>query len=167
MSEGSNNLDLDELAADAEAESGDAAKAWRLLAKSIDKTDLPIWVKGYVRKSAAAVARYDGDQVKLAAALGFWREHEEPPSLGYDLDHLIDWFSEKMAANHSKRKRQSVSSLAKEYWEQVMKQSGTPGGVRKAYERARNRDIAGIKSDIELDALLAKRGVVVGCIDQQ
>lgn len=166
MSEGSNNLDLDELTADAETESGDARKAWRLLAASIDKTDLPIWVKGYVRKCAAAVAQHDGDEVKLAAALGFVHEHEEPPGAGYDLDHLIDWFSEKMAANDLKRKRQSVSSLAKEYWEQVMKQSGTPGGVRKAYERARNRDIAGIKADLELGALVAERGITVPCIDQ-
>ena len=112
--DGSNNSDLDELAAAAETESGDATQAWHRLAGCIDKPDLPVQVIGYVRKSAAAaVVRFDGDRVKLAAALGFWDGREGPLGAAYDLDHLIDWFAEKMATNHLKRRRQSVSSLSK------------------------------------------------------
>lgn len=111
--EGSNNSDLDELAAAAETESGDATQAWHRLAGCTDRPDLLVRVKGYVRKSAAAVARHEGDLVKLAAAPGFWHGHEGPPGTAYDLDHLIEWFAEKMAANHLKRRRQSVSSLSK------------------------------------------------------
>ena len=34
-----------------------------------------------------------------------------------------------------------------------MKRNGAPGGARKVFERARNRDIAGIKADLELNAV--------------
>ena len=58
-----------------------------------------------------------------------------------------------MRKNKDAGKHQSVSSLSEEYWEKVMKCNGTPGGVRKAYERVRNRDIAGIRVDLELNAM--------------
>lgn len=154
---GSSNSDLDELVAAAEAEPGDPKKAWRLLAEGIGTADLPSWVKAYVRQSAKAVASYDlerGDQAKLAAALGFWRESKVLLSAGYDLDHLSDWFAQRMEEKQSTKQKWSISSLAQEYWEQVSKMRGQPGGVRRAYARARDRDIAGIIADMEqLDKL--------------
>lgn len=156
---GSRHLDLDELAAAADSEPGDAQKAWLLLASGIGTADVPSWVKDYVRRSASAVAAYDlrnGDQSKLAAALGFWREAQVPLGPGYDLDHLSDWFAARMEEKQRKKEKWSISSIAEEYWEEERNRGGEPGGVRRAYARARDQEIAGIKADMEQNVKLAK-----------
>lgn len=156
---GSSYSDLDELAAATESEPGDAKKAWRLLAEGIGTADVPLWVKDYVRRSASAVAGYDlehGDQAKLAGALGFWRDTQTPLGPGYDLDHLSDWFAARIETKQRNKEKWSISSIAEEYWEEVNKMRGEPGGVRRAYARARDREIAGIKVDLEQNVKLAK-----------
>ncbi len=154
---------LDELARDAERAPGDAKKAWRLLAAHIDETDLPTWVKTYVQNSAAVVADYDieeGDQAMLAHMLGFYREVEER-SVGYDYDHLFDWFVDRMTTEASKNHdyKPNISELSRVYHEEVMKMNGSPGAIRKAYEKARARHAKRMESETELERLLAERGV--------
>jgi len=154
------NSNFDELAEAAEREHGDAKKAWRLLAAGIDATDLPSWVKQYVVSSARAVDAFDmqsGDQAALAHQLGFYRE-DAPQPTGYDLDHIYDWFTDRMTHDVEQGWKINVSRTSREYNEEVMKLRGQPDGVRKAYEQARRRFAAQQEVEVRLQALLAERG---------
>ena len=134
------NTNLDMLAEAAERDSGDAKKAWRLLAAGIDATDLPLWVKSYVRQSADAVAAFDmqrGDQAQLAHNLGFYQEEPEP-GIGSE-DHIFDWVVDRMTLDVKEGRKINISRATREYHEEVMKLSGEPDSVRKVYEKARNR----------------------------
>jgi len=151
------NSNLDQLAEAAERDTGDAKKAWRLLAGSIDATDLPIWVKEYVLNSAAAVDEFDmvhGDQAALAHQLGFYQEHDPVP-VGYDLDHIFEWFTDRMMTDAEEGRKINVSRTSREYREEVMKARGQPDGVRKAYEKARKRFEGQQRSDLALAKLLS------------
>ncbi len=149
------NSNFDELAEAAARESGDAKKAWRLLATSIDATDLPTWVKQYVVRSARAVDAFDmqsGDQTALAHQLGFYRE-DAPQHVGYDLDHIYEWFTDRMTHDVEQGRKINVSRTSREYNEEVMKLRGQPDGVRKAYEQARRRFAAQQEAEARLQAL--------------
>jgi hypothetical protein len=135
------NSNFDELAEAAELEPGDAKKAWRLLAGGIEAADLPAWVKQYVARSATAVEAFDmhiGDQAALAHQLGFYREDDALLG-GYDLDHIFEWFTDRMTRDAERGLKISVSRTSREYNDEVMKLRGQPDGVRKAYEKARRR----------------------------
>lgn len=158
MDENSNLID--EMANDSERAPGDAQKAWRLLAAHCDGTDLPGWVKAYVKRSASVVAGYDmaaGDQAQLAHMLGFYKEKESPQPSGYNYDHVLEWFIERMTERAEKGERLNISRIANEYVDEVCNMNGNPDSVRKAYEKARARFDARLKQDIELQQLLANR----------
>ncbi|MDA7430191.1 hypothetical protein PGB28_17140 [Primorskyibacter aestuariivivens] len=151
---------LDELVEDGKLAEGDAKKAWKLLAAIIDDADLPIWVKDYVKRSAAAVADYDmetGDQTLLAHMLGFYKEREPKAFSGYDLDHLLAWFLERMTNDVDKGKKPNISRTAREYHEEVMNMNGTPDGVRKAYEKARAGFEENKQNELALQRILSQR----------
>lgn len=151
------NSNFDELAEAAERESGDAKKAWRLLAAGISDTDLPAWVKQYVVRSAAVVDAFDeqaGDQAVLAHHLGFYREDNSEPA-GYDLDHIFEWFTDRMTRDAEQGKKINVSRTSREYNEEFMKLRGQPDGVRKAYEKARIRFADQQEAEIALAKLLS------------
>lgn len=157
------NSNFDELVNAADREPGDAKKAWRLLTTGINDTDLPIWVKAYVQRSARAVAEFDvqaDDQALLAHSLGFFREVKSPP-IGYDYDHVFDWFVDRMTTEASKDPdyKPNISQLSRDYHEEVMKMNGSPDAIRKAYEKARNRHAMRMEAEVELERLLADRGV--------
>lgn len=156
MDENSNFLD--ELARDAELESGDAKKAWQLLAISMTDSDLPTWVKGYVSRSAKAVEAFDsenGDQAALAHHLGFYIENETKPT-GYDLDHILEWFTDRMMRDLANGQKINVSRTSREYKDENRYFNSSPNGIRKAYEKARNRLAKQQKSEIELEKLLTQ-----------
>ena len=156
------NSNLDEIADAARLEPGDAKKAWRLLAASIERTDLPDWVKSYVQKSAAVVADYDmdnGDQATLARMLGFYREPVERPGGNYDLDHIFDWFTDRMMKDVEGGKKINISRTAREYLEENRMPNSAPGGLKKAYEKARKRHADRMVAGLKLEQLLAERGV--------
>ncbi|KPN62275.1 hypothetical protein SAMN04488527_109100 [Aliiroseovarius crassostreae] len=158
MDENSNLLD--EMARDAEREPGDAKKAWRLLATHISETSLPNWVKEYVQKSARAVSEYDmedGDQAQLAHRLGFFREVDFNPGANYDLDDIFDWFTTRMMKDVGEGKKINISRTAREYREENRMFSSSPGGIRKAYEKARARHARQLQDDVELDSRLEQR----------
>lgn len=149
---------FDEMAEDAEREEGGAKKAWRLLAASIDETDLPTWVKDYVKRSAAAVADYDmeaGDQAALAHWLGFYKEKEEPFSrVTYKRDDLFDWIMIRLKEYEDRGELRSIARAAAEYNEEVQNRNGSPDAVRKAFEKAREQK----RDEIEFQRRLAERG---------
>jgi len=156
------NSNTDEIATAAEQESGDAKKAWRLLASHIEETDMPAWVKFYVQKSAVVVADYnmaDGDQARLAHMLGFYHEPVERPGGNYDLDHIFDWFTDRMMKDVEEGKKISISRTAHEYLDENGMPNSAPGGLRKAYEKARKRHSNRMEAGLKLEQLLAKRGV--------
>jgi len=156
------NSNMDEIANAAEREPGDAKKAWRLLATQIDGTELPTWVKSYVQKSAAAVADYDmdnGDQTKLAHDLGFYKEAKAQPGWSYDLDHVFEWFTDRMMNDVEEGKKISISRTANEYLDENRLFDNSPGGLRKAYEKARKRHADRMEAGLKLEQLLAERGV--------
>lgn len=116
---------LDELAAAAETESGDAKKAWRLLAARIDTADLPIWVREYFQKAARHVDKFDPQEhepADLTRDLGLFREQELRPS-GYDYDHIFDWFVDRITeqAKSNPDTKFNLSKLAREYNAEVWK----------------------------------------------
>jgi hypothetical protein len=158
MDENSNLLD--EMARDSKRAPGDAKKAWLLLADAIDETDLPMWVTGYVKRSASVVASYDmegGDQAGLAHMLGFYKEKEEPQPSGYDYDHILEWFTQRMTEKVERGERINISETASKYVEEVCNMNGNPDSVRKAYEKARARLNKQFEQEIELQRLLPKR----------
>lgn len=152
------NSNFDELAEAAELEAGDAKKAWRLLAAGIDTSDLPAWVKEYVARSAVVVEAFDmqaGDQAELAHHLGFYREGN-PQTAGYDLDHIYDWFTDRMTHDIEQGRKINVSRTSREYNDEVMKLRGQPDGVRKAYEKVRKRFAEQQAAEIALNKLLSE-----------
>lgn len=154
------NSNLDELAEAARLEPGDAKKAWQLLTAHIEGTDLPAWVKAYVHKSAVAVAAYDmesGDQAKLAHDLGFYKETEQQDGWSYDLDHVFEWFTERMMKDVLEGKKISISRTAREYLDENRMFNNSPDGARKAYEKARKRHAKRMEVEAELERLLAER----------
>ncbi len=152
---------LDEIAEAAEREKGDAKKAWKLLAAAIDETDLPTWVKNYVKRSAAVVADYDieaGDQALLAHMLGFYKEKEVPPSKAvYHPDEVFEWFTDRITRDVENGKKPNVSRTAREYLDEKKLLTGSPDAVRKTYEKARARFEAQMRDEIEFQRLLAER----------
>lgn len=155
------NSNMDEIASAAEREPGDAKKAWRLLAASIEGTDLPTWVKAYVQRSARVVAEFDvqaDDQALLAHNLGFFREVKTVPG-GYDQDHIFDWFTVRMMEDVAEGKKINVSRTAREYKEANRMFNSAPDGIRKAYEKARTRFSQRMEAGAELERLLAERGI--------
>lgn len=156
------NSNLDELAEAARLEPGDAKKAWQLLSNHIGGTDLPEWVKAYVQKSAVVVAEYDlenGDQAKLAHDLGFYKETGQQDGWSYDLDHVFEWFTDRMMKDVQDGKKVSISRTAREYLDENRMFSNSPDGARKAYEKARHRHAKRMEAEAELERLLAERGV--------
>jgi len=154
------NSNLDELVEAARLEHGDAKKAWQLLATHIEGTNLPAWVKAYVQKSVVAVAAYDienGDQAKLAHDLGFYKEAAEQDGWSYDLDHVFEWFTDRMMKDVQEGKKISISRTAREYLEERRMFDNSPDGARKAYEKARKRHAERRASEAELERLLAER----------
>lgn len=147
---------FDEMAEDAEREEGDAKKAWRLLAASIGDTDLPTWVKDYIKRSAAAVSEYDmetGDQAALAHWLGFYKEKEEPFSRAiYDREEVFDWIMVRLNEYEKRGELRSIARAATEYIDEVQNNNGSPDAVRKAFEKAREQK----REDIALENELAK-----------
>ena len=157
---GKNSKIFDEISEAAELEPGDAKKAWRLLSKSIGDSELPTWVKDYVRTSAAVVAEFnleDGDQSTLAQMLGFYREKNVRPGGNYDLDDIFEWFTDRMMADLKIGKKINVSRTAREYREEKRLFNSSPDGIRKAYEKARNRHAKQRQADAELERLLSER----------
>ncbi len=155
------NSNLDELAEAARLEPGDAKKAWQLLATHTEGTNLPAWVKAYVQKSVVAVAAYDienGDQAKLAHDLGFYKEAAEQDGWSYDLDHVFEWFTDRMMKDVQEGKKISISRTAREYLEERRMFDNSPDGARKAYEKARKRHAERMEAEAELEQLLAERG---------
>lgn len=156
------NSNLDELGEAARLEPGDAKKAWRLLAAHIEETNLPNWVKAYVQKSAVAAARYDmctGDQAKLAHDLGFYKEEaEQQEGWSYDLDHVFEWFTDRMMKDVKKGKKISISRTAREYLDENRMFNNSPDGARKAYEKARRRHADRMEAGMDLERFLAERG---------
>lgn len=156
------NSNMDEIAGAAEREPGDTKKAWRLLATHIDGTELPLWVKAYVQKSAAVVTEYDmenGDQAKLAHDLGFYKEAKGQPGWSYDLDHVFEWFTDRMMKDVEEGKKISISRTANEYLDENRMFDNSPDGLRKAYEKARKRHADRMEAGLKLEQLLAERGV--------
>ncbi|PCJ06601.1 MAG: hypothetical protein COB16_12695 [Rhodobacteraceae bacterium] len=152
------NSKLDELAEAADREPGDAQNARRLLAAASDAADLPARVKQFFARSAATVEAFDvdiGDQAALAHQLGFYREDNSEPA-GYDLDHIFEWFTDRMTRGTEQGKKINVSRTAREYNEEVMKFRGQPDGVRKAYEKARKRFADQQAAEITLVKLLSE-----------
>lgn len=155
------NSKLDELAEAARLEPGDAKKAWRLLSANIEGTDLPAWVKKYFKQSARKVEAFNpqtDDQAQLAHKLGFYREMEDQPGANYDLDHIFDWFTDRMMKDVEDGKKINVSRTAREYLDENRMHNSAPGGLRKAYEKARRRHARRFKAGMELERLLAERG---------
>lgn len=155
------NSNLDELAEAARLEPGDAKKAWQLLSNHIGGTDLPEWVKAYVQKSAVVVAEYDlenGDQAKLAHDLGFYKETGQQDGWSYDLDHVFEWFTDRMMKDVQDGKKINVSRTAREYREENRMFANSPDGARKAYEKARKRHAKRMEAEAELERILADRG---------
>ncbi len=155
------NSNMNEIANAAEREPGDAKKAWRMLASHVEETDLPAWVKSYVKKSANVVADYDmgnGDQATLAHELGFYFEPVERPGGSYDLDHIFDWFTDRMMKDVQDGKKISISRTSREYLDENGMPNSAPGGLRKAYEKARKRHANRMEAGVKLDQLLAERG---------
>lgn len=160
MDENSNLID--EMVNDSERAPGDTQKAWRLLAAHIDGTDLPSWVKAYVKKSAAVVSDFDkenGDQAMLAHNLGFYQETDANPGGNYDLDEIFEWFTDRMMKDVSEGKKINVSRTAREYREETRRFDSQPDGIRKAYEKARVRHARQLEAGAQLERLLAERGV--------
>lgn len=156
------NSNLDELAEAERLEPGDAKKAWQLLSAHIEGVDLPAWVKAYVQRSAVAVADYDlenGDQAKLAHDLGFYKEAEQQDGWSYDLDHVFEWFTDRMMKDVQDGKKVSISRTAREYLDENRMFNNSPDGARKAYEKARKRHSKRMEAEAELERLLAERCV--------
>lgn len=156
------NSNLDELADAARLEPGDAKKAWRLLAASIEGSDLPEWAKEHFQRSARKIEAFDpqtGDQAKLAHDLGFYKEAEDQPGWGYDLDHIFDWFTDRMMKDLEEGKKISISRTANEYLDENRMPNSAPGGLRKAYEKARTRHKQQMEAGAKLERLMAERGV--------
>lgn len=151
---------IEEFAEAAELEAGDAKKAWSLLSANIDGTNLPSWVKAYVKRSAEVVADFDtenGDQAVLAHQLGFYKEPKRPEPVGYDYDHILEWFIDRMTEDTRQNKKTNISRTAREYTEEVMNMNGSPDAVRKAYEKARVRFEAQKRIETEFQQLVASR----------
>jgi len=156
------NSNLDELADAARLEPGDAKKAWRLLAASIEGSDLPEWAKEHFQRSAREIEAFDpqtGDQAKLAHDLGFYKEIEVRPGGNYDLDHVFDWFTDRMMKDVEEGKKINISRTAREYLEENRMPNSAPGGLRKAYETVRERHAHRMETGMRLERLLAERGV--------
>lgn len=155
------NSKLDELAEAAHLEPGDAKKAWRLLSASVEGTDLPAWVKEYFQRSAREIETFNpqtDDQAQLAHNLGFYGEMEDRPGANYDLDHIFDWFTDRMMKDVEEGKKINISRTAREYLDENRMPNSAPGGLRKAYEKARNRHARRMEVGMELEQLLAERG---------
>ena len=156
------NSNMNEIANAAEREPGGAKKTWRLLAAHIEETDAPTWLKAYVEKSAAVVADYDmdyGDQVKLANDLGFYKEAKDQPGWSYDLDHVFEWFTDRMMKDVEEGKKISISRTASEYLDENRMFNNSPDGLRKTYEKARKRHASRMEAGMELERRLTERGV--------
>lgn len=156
------NSNLDELAEAARLEPGEAKKAWQLLSNHIGGTDLPEWVKAYVQKSSVVAAEYDlenGDQAKLAHDLGFYKVTGQQDGWSYDLDHVFEWFTDRMMKDVQDGKKVSISRTAREYLDENRMFNNSPDGARKAYEKARHRHAKRMEAEAELERLLVERGV--------
>lgn len=146
---------------------GEARDAWQVIGTCLaDGRDLPDWVKAYLLRVSAKVARINGVD-GVAGAFEFHPESVDvqtrPPKAYYDSLTVFSVIAGWRREAHNAGRKVSLADCFARYVSECLGDRENEETVKTAYYRG--KEIA--EDEIALLWAVAERGVVVGCIDQQ
>jgi len=162
-----NSDDLNEIADAYLTTPGDARDAWQVIGTCLaDGRDLPDWVKGYLLRVSAKVARID-DLDAVAGAFGFYPESVEvqtrPPKAYYDSLTVFSVIAGWRREAHNAGRKVSLADCFARYVSERLGDRENEETVKTAYYRG--KEIA--EDEIALLGAIVERGVSVPCTDRR